>query len=109
MSEEIKLFLTVKEVADIFGKNEYTIREWAQKGYINSIRVGKEWLFPRHSYIKSTQKDIKCALCPNIIHSAADFKDNISRKEFAISGLCQSCQDLFFDPSSGSESEEEGN
>jgi hypothetical protein len=26
------------------------------------------------------------------------FKDELSRKEFAISGLCQSCQDSVFSP-----------
>lgn len=25
------------------------------------------------------------------------FKDELSRKEYSISGLCQSCQDAFFD------------
>ena len=27
---------------------------------------------------------------------AADFRDEVSRKEFGISGLCQRCQDEFF-------------
>ena len=25
-----------------------------------------------------------------------DFRDNLSRKEYSISGLCQDCQDEFF-------------
>jgi hypothetical protein len=29
---------------------------------------------------------------------STDFKDPISRREFAISGLCQSCQDGIFGP-----------
>lgn len=27
---------------------------------------------------------------------ATDFRDELSRKEYSISGLCQSCQDLVF-------------
>ena len=27
---------------------------------------------------------------------ATDFRDEVSRKEYTISGLCQSCQDLVF-------------
>lgn len=28
---------------------------------------------------------------------AAEFRDDASRREFAISGLCQHCQDIIFD------------
>lgn len=34
--------------------------------------------------------------CGNLIASMADFKDDISRQEYLISGLCQQCQDQFF-------------
>ena len=37
----------------------------------------------------------RCPFCKNIINQR-DFRDDISRKEFQISGLCQSCQDEFF-------------
>lgn len=37
----------------------------------------------------------KCPFCYEIVvHS--DFKDEISRREFSISGLCQKCQDKTF-------------
>jgi hypothetical protein len=36
-----------------------------------------------------------CPLCKNIINMK-DFKDEISRREFLISGMCQKCQDDFF-------------
>ena len=29
---------------------------------------------------------------------AAEFKDDLSRKEFSITGLCQACQDKIFTP-----------
>ena len=39
------------------------------------------------------------AICPfcNKPVNENEFKDELSRKEFEISGLCQSCQDDFFD------------
>lgn len=36
-------------------------------------------------------------LCPICGREVGDFKDDLSRKEFAISGLCQQCQDEIFD------------
>ena len=37
----------------------------------------------------------KCASCEKIIHMN-EFKDEISRREFKISGMCQKCQDGVF-------------
>jgi len=36
-----------------------------------------------------------CPFCDTIIN-LDDFKDDKSRKEFKISGICQNCQDLVF-------------
>lgn len=36
---------------------------------------------------------VYCRICKNII---SDFKNEISKKEFLISGLCQECQDQVF-------------
>ncbi len=36
-----------------------------------------------------------------------DFRDDISRKEYAISQLCQNCQDSVFNPSKTEKTEEE--
>ena len=42
------------------------------------------------------RKEGKCPLCErNMMFET--FRDNISRKEFAISGLCQKCQDEVFE------------
>jgi len=39
-------------------------------------------------------KTKKCVMCTN---PNMDFRDQLSIKEYAISGLCQKCQDEFFD------------
>ena len=39
----------------------------------------------------------KCPFCGKEIDVETEFTDELSKKEFAISGLCQSCQDDFFD------------
>ena len=36
--------------------------------------------------------------CVRCGESAVDFKDELSKKEFGISGLCQPCQDEIFGP-----------
>jgi len=40
-------------------------------------------------------KNKKCPLCNKDINME-DFKDELSKKEFSISGMCQSCQDKTF-------------
>lgn len=47
------------------------------------------------------EKEVRRAmlgLCPfcNTPVTVEDFKDELSRKEFSISGMCQACQDEFF-------------
>lgn len=42
--------------------------------------------------IDAIEKDI-CIVCDK---SAVEFKDEISRREFRISGMCQECQDGIF-------------
>ena len=37
-----------------------------------------------------------CVFCGTIINPITDFKDELSKKEFSISGLCQECQDKTF-------------
>ena len=39
---------------------------------------------------------------------ATSFRDDISRKEYSISGFCQSCQDDLFGPDEDEEDEPEG-
>lgn len=46
---------------------------------------------PDGSYIPDT--DIKCILCGNPV---AKLRDQLSIREFIISGMCQSCQDDVF-------------
>ena len=37
-----------------------------------------------------------CPMCNGKINFESDFRDEVSFKEFKISGLCQMCQDNFF-------------
>jgi len=37
-----------------------------------------------------------CPLCGKAIHPNTEFKDESSRREYDISGLCQACQDKTF-------------
>lgn len=39
-----------------------------------------------------------CALCGKEVDPTTDFKDDCSRKEWTISGMCQDCQDKLFAP-----------
>ena len=55
-----------------------------------------EMLNPSH------QKDIDMAVCNTFIGCGKqiwsnEFRDDVSRKEFEISGLCQACQDKTFE------------
>lgn len=38
----------------------------------------------------------KCPFCGESIKGPSAFRDEISRKEYKISGLCQECQDSIF-------------
>lgn len=40
-----------------------------------------------------TIKNDKCVMCGG---DASEFKDELSKKEYRISGMCQKCQDDFF-------------
>lgn len=57
---------------------------------MNREIVGK--LFPE--YLKLVDSG-KCPFCKKEI-DFNDFKDELSKKEFKISGLCQQCQDETF-------------
>ena len=37
-----------------------------------------------------------CPFCKTPIHPNKDFRDELSRKEYEINGMCQQCQDKFF-------------
>ena len=50
-------------------------------------------LFPEK---KERAKSHRCTECNKSIKSTDDFRDELSIKEFAISGMCQRCQDRTF-------------
>ncbi len=37
-----------------------------------------------------------CPFCKKAIHPNSEFRDELSLKEYGISGLCQECQDKTF-------------
>jgi len=43
---------------------------------------------------------VKKGCCPFCNNEVAEnsFRDDLSRREFKISGMCQTCQDRFFEP-----------
>lgn len=96
MNTDKKEYLNSEEVAELFGVAEQTIRDWAISGKLTAIKIGARWFFPKDRYIRKQDVLIKCATCLKTVTSAADFKDNLSRKEFRISGMCQECQDKTF-------------
>ena len=38
-----------------------------------------------------------CTVCNKIIHPNTEYRDAISLKEYTITGLCQTCQDEYFE------------
>ena len=40
--------------------------------------------------------DIKKKICPMCKKPIGKFRDNLSEKEYTISGMCQECQDKIF-------------
>lgn len=45
---------------------------------------------------KSAVQQKECPMCGKIINTSDEFRDELSRKEYSISGLCQNCQDAVF-------------
>lgn len=54
------------------------------------------WLIFMNFINSESVKTHICPFCGREIDTSA-FKDELSIKEFQISGLCQNCQDYFFD------------
>lgn len=48
------------------------------------------------SMFKRSRKDPVCVTCGSAKITLADFRDDLSRKEFEISRMCQECQDKVF-------------
>jgi hypothetical protein len=50
------------------------------------------------SFFPGTKASIEKGQCPMCKSTDHHFRDALSRKEWAISGLCQACQDTVFVP-----------
>jgi len=42
-----KQFYTTKQIAQLFGVHESTVRRWAEDGHIPVLRFGKSYRFPK--------------------------------------------------------------
>ena len=49
----------------------------------------------------------KCAICGKDVNVETDFDDELSRREYGISRLCQACQDSVFTEFPSEEDEDE--
>ena len=43
-----------------------------------------------------SRRDEACVACGSAAVKATDFRDDLSRREFQLSRMCQACQDLVF-------------
>lgn len=60
---------------------------------IEQLKIATAALGDRPKAISS----LRCVMQPiGCGQSVTEFKDELSRREYAISGLCQACQDKFF-------------
>lgn len=50
----------------------------------------------QQNYGRGRVDSIITATCVRCGQPATEFKDELSKKEFTISGFCQSCQDIIF-------------
>lgn len=50
---------------------------------------------------RKRHNSIVADICVSCGGPATEFKDELSRREYSISGLCQKCQDEVFDGSEG--------
>lgn len=54
--------------------------------------------FSKQTYGVSRTEAIEGDTCVSCKQPAIEFEDELSRKEYSISGLCQSCQNAVFKP-----------
>lgn len=58
----------------------------------NNFRTVLDAVFPKEH---ARRAEGKCPFCNGTVEKE-EFRDELSLKEFGISGLCQQCQDSFF-------------
>lgn len=67
--------------------------------FVNSkiLKMNKE-IMKAFGFSKQVKlfEDQKCPFCTKDIDPEKDFRDQLSKREFEISGLCQECQDKTF-------------
>lgn len=67
-------------------------------GFKRMVKAMNEELMKKAGFTRQVDlvKEQKCPFCGKDVNPN-DFKDELSRKEYMISGICQTCQDEFFD------------
>ena len=66
--------------------------EPTHKSYKLNKSINEMFGIDREKSIRSNT----CVFCSKVINPDTDFKDELSRKEFTISSICQQCQDKTF-------------
>ncbi len=64
------------------------------------------WIEAKRSTIEQSKVDEICNLCGEPILS---FKDELSKREYEISAMCQNCQDGVFETDPFAEDDNDGN
>jgi hypothetical protein len=61
--------------------------------------IAEEFLLkPIGAVFPDAPEKIRNGICPTCDESVGEFRDNLSRREYEISGTCQKCQDRIFKP-----------
>ena len=60
---------------------------------IEQVEVFMRKAFPEEM---KNRDEGKCPFCGKVIDPEKEFRDELSKREFKISGLCQKCQDEVF-------------
>lgn len=61
-------YMNTREVAEMYGIAEYTVREWAKKGTIPAEKIGKQWYFP----IESTREHVEGEIMGDMLKEKED-------------------------------------
>lgn len=101
-------YLTIEEVADYLKIGKSTVYNFLNEedplpiititNDLKRVKLSDLKLWIAKKNLKFSPKGVKCVFCENVIVDLEkDFRDDLSRKEFYISGLCQEDQDKAFE------------
>jgi excisionase family DNA binding protein len=79
-------YLSVKDVSELYGVEETTVRDWANNKELVAEKIGKQWFFPKDQF--EPKSKIVCSYCGAEITGYDSEEDYL---EARISGFCQDC------------------